>query len=107
MPIQCHPYPKRDQDDNGHHEPGENAVVHFSLAFKPSATRRRTAQGRVTGGSCFLAQLSIALISSSCRRTPTRVPVAEGSSPRVNSNLGRNGGPAGSCWRAFSLADAD
>jgi hypothetical protein len=42
MSIKGQPHPKRDQDDNGNDELGENAVVHFPFAFSPSSTMRWT-----------------------------------------------------------------
>jgi hypothetical protein len=41
MLIQRHPHPKRDQDDNGYNELGEEAVAHGPFAPSPSLTRRR------------------------------------------------------------------
>src|SRR3979490_1550275 len=43
LTIQRHTHPKRDQDDNGHNELGEDAIAHFAFAFSPNATRRRIA----------------------------------------------------------------
>ena len=46
MPIQRHTHPKRDQDDNGHNELGEDAIAHFAFAFSPSLTGRPVASER-------------------------------------------------------------
>jgi hypothetical protein len=71
MPIKRHPHPKRDQDDNGHNEFGEDAVAHFAFAFSPSSTKRRIASERVGVSGWLSAHFTIAARVTGSARNPT------------------------------------